>query len=268
MSNPTFGRSYSKNAAENYERFFVPSVGWPVAEALLEQAALEPGERVLDVACGTGIVARLAAGPVGPKGAVEALDAHAGMLAVARAAEPEAAIVWHEAPAEDLPLPGERFDVVLCGMGLPFFADRRAAVTEMRRVLVPGGRLLANCPGPTPPPFEAMADLLARHVKPELAGFVKAVFSLHDGDELRSLAAASGFDDVSVTSESVALRLPPPADFFWQYVHSTPLAAAVAQVPDEVGRTMEREFTERCREFVRDGALVGAVRMTTLTATR
>ena len=261
--------SYSENAAENYERYFVPSIGRPVAETLVEAAALRSGERVLDVACGTGIVARLAAERVGPRGAVEGLDPNPGMLAVARAAAPsDSSITWHEGPAESMPLPDEGIDVILCGMGLQFFSDREAGLREMRRVLVRGGRLLANVPGPAPPPLEAMAEALDRHVSPESASFVHAVFSLHDADEMRSLATAAGFDDVDVRSEPVAVRLAPPADFLWQYVHSTPMAAVVGLVDEERREALERDFVERCRGFLDDGALAGAVRMTTLTAMR
>ncbi len=269
MTGPTYSDEYSQNAAENYERYFVPSIGRPVAAALIDAGALRVGERVLDVACGTGIVARLAAERVGPGGAVEGLDPNPGMLAVAREAAPsDASIAWHEAPAEKMPLPDEGFDVVLCGMGLQFFSDREAGLREMRRVLVPGGRLLANVPGPTPPPLEAMAEALARHVSPESASFVHAVFSLHDADEIRSLAADAGFNDAEVRAEPVALRLPPPADFLWQYIHSTPMAAVVAQVEEQRREALERDFSERCRDLVEDNALVGAVRMTTLTARR
>ncbi|MDX1579692.1 MAG: methyltransferase domain-containing protein [Gemmatimonadota bacterium] len=269
MTGPGYSDSYSQNAAENYERYFVPAIGRPVAADLVEAAALRPGERVLDVACGTGIVARLAAERVGPRGAVEGLDLNPGMLAVAReAAASDHSITWHEAPAEAMPLPDEDFDVVLCGMGLQFFSDRQAGLREMRRVLVPRGRVLANLPGPAPPPLEAMAEVLARHVSPESASFVHAVFSLHDANEIRSLATAAGFDDVEVRSEPVALRLPPPADFLWQYVHSTPMAALVAQVDEERREALERDFSERCRDFTEEGAMAGAVRMTTLTARR
>lgn len=267
MTGPTYGESYSQNPAENYERYFVPSIGRPVATALVEAAALRPGERVLDVACGTGIVARLAAERVGPRGSVDGLDPNPAMLGVAReAAPPDAAMSWHQAPAEAIPLPDGGYDVVLCGMGLQFFSDRQAGLREMRRVLVTGGRLLANLPGPTPPALEAMAEALARHVSPESASFVHAVFSLHDGDEIRSLAAGAGFDDVQVRSESVALRLPPPAEFLWQYVHSTPMAAQVAQVDEESREALERDFVERCRDLAKDGAPATVVRMTTLTA--
>jgi ubiquinone/menaquinone biosynthesis C-methylase UbiE len=220
------------------------------------------------VACGTGIVARLAAERVG-RGAVVGLDPNGEMLAVARGTTPpDLSIAWHEAPAEAIPLPDEGFDVVLCGMGLQFFSNRETGLREMRRVLVPGGRLLANVPGPAPPPLEAMAEALSRHVSPESASFVHTVFSLHEADEIRSLATTAGFDDVEVRAEPVALRLPPPADFLWQYVHSTPMAGVVAKVDEERLKALERDFSERCRDFVREGALVGAVRMTTLTARR
>lgn len=269
MTGPTFGDSYSQNAAENYERYFVPAIGRPVAADLVEAADLRRGERVLDVACGTGIVARLAAERVGPNGAIDGLDPHPGMLAAAREAVPsDLSITWYQGPAEAIPLPDEGYDVVLCGMGLQFLSDRVAGLREMRRVLVPDGRLLANVPGPAPPPMEAMAEALARNVSPESASFVRAVFSLHDADEIRSLATDAGFDDVEVQSRPVAVRLPPPADFLWQYVHSTPMAAALAQVDEERREALERDFSERCRDFVADGVMAGAVRMTTLMARR
>jgi ubiquinone/menaquinone biosynthesis C-methylase UbiE len=270
MTGPTYRDSYSQNAAENYEQYFIPSIGRPVAVTLIEAAALHTGERVLDVACGTGIVARLAAERVGPDGAVEGLDPNAAMLAVAHreAARSAYSIAWHEAAAEAIPLPDQRFDVVLCGMGLQFFSDRVAGLREMRRVLVTGGRLLANVPGPTPPPLAAMAETLADHVSPECASFVHAVFSLHDVDEIRSLATGAGFGDVEIRSEPVTLRLPPPADFLWQYVHSTPMGAVVSQIDQQRREALERDFCERCRDFVKEGALAGAVPMTTLTARR
>ena len=191
------------------------------------------------------------------------------MLAVAReATASDVSIGWHEAPAEAMPLPDESFDVVLCSMGLQFFSVRGAGLREMRRVLVPGGRLLATLPGPAPPPLKAMAEALSRHVGPESASFVRAVFSLHDPDEIRALAAGAGLDAVEVVSERVALRLPPPADFLWQYVHSTPMAAALARVEEERLEALERDFSERCRDLVDDDALIGAVRITTLTAKR
>ena len=96
----------------NYEQYFVPVIGLPVARALIRVAALRPGERVLDVGCGTGVAARLAAAQVGPDGSVAGLDPNPGMLAVAGAAAPaELGIEWHQAGAEAMPLP-DLFGVV------------------------------------------------------------------------------------------------------------------------------------------------------------
>jgi ubiquinone/menaquinone biosynthesis C-methylase UbiE len=130
--------TYRGNAAENYERYFVPAIGAPLASDLIDAASLRPGERVLDVACGTGVVTRLAAGHVGAAGNVSGVDINPGMLAVARENAPAASsIEWYEGSAEALPFADATFDVVLCQMGLQFFPDKPKALQEMRRVLTP-----------------------------------------------------------------------------------------------------------------------------------
>jgi ubiquinone/menaquinone biosynthesis C-methylase UbiE len=269
MSQRGYDAEFMRRTAENYERYFVPSIGTPVAGDLMKAASLRPGERVLDAACGTGVVTKLAAVRVAPGGTVAGLDANPAMLAVAReTTRSDLSIDWHEAPAEDLPFADDSFDAVLCGMGLQFFSDKEAGVREFHRVLVPGGRLVANVPGPTPPPLEIMADSLAHHIGPESASFVHAVFSLHDPDDLRNLATQAGFEDVEVRSAVTPLELPPPTEFLWQYVWSTPLAAAVAQADEEDRAALENEFSEKCRAFAPTGTLLGGVKMTTLLATK
>jgi SAM-dependent methyltransferase len=122
---------------ELYERVLVPPLFRPWGEQLLDRVPLAPGARVLDVACGTGIGARLVRQRLGG-GAVVGVDRNPAMLALARTIEP--AIDWREGDAASLPArDGERFDAVLCHQGVQFFPDRRAAVLEMRRVLAPGG---------------------------------------------------------------------------------------------------------------------------------
>ena len=255
------------NAAENYERYFVPSIGAPLAAELVDLAALRPGERVVDIACGTGVVTRLAAERVGAAGTAAGVDIDADMLAVARAAAPaDAAIEWHEARAEELPLADEAFDVAFCQLGLQFFADRPAALRQIRRVLVPGGRLLINVPGPTPPIFAVLEAALARHLGPDAAAFVQAVFSLHDPIELRDLLTAAGFAPVEAWPTTKRLFLPPPADFLWQYVHSTPLAGPAADLEDEPRSVLEREVVAGWQPFIEDGALVLQQPVTLATA--
>jgi ubiquinone/menaquinone biosynthesis C-methylase UbiE len=269
MSQHGYDVEFMRRTAENYERYFVPSIGSHVAADLIKTANLRPGERVLDAACGTGVVSKLAADRVAPGGTVAGLDPNPAMLAVARATtRSDVSIDWHEAPAENLPFSDESFDVVLCGMGLQFFSDKEAGLREFHRVLVRGGRLVANVPGPTPPPLEIMAASLARHIGPESASFVQAVFSLHDPDDLRNLATRAGFGEVDVRSAVTSLDLPPPAEFLWQYGWSTPLAAAVAQADEAHRVALENEFSEKCRPLTSTGTLAGGVKMTTLLATK
>lgn len=270
MSTATTAVSFkqqSGNAAENYERYFVPTIGRPFATAWLDAAGLQPGERVLDVACGTGVVTRLAAERVGPNGAVAGLDINPAMLAVARTVPSSGpSIEWHEASAESLPLADGSFDVVLSSLGLQFVPDKASALREMRRVLAPHGRLAIATVGPTPPLFAILEQALARHVKPEVAAFMRAVFSLHEPQELEKLASGAGFRDVEVRSKALTLTLPGAAEFLWQYVHSTPLATAVAQI-DDVGRAaLERDVVTGWRSFVKDGALVDDVNIVLTTA--
>lgn len=244
------------NPPENYERFFVPAIGEPLAKALVREAALRPGERVLDVACGTGVVTRLALKEVGPKGAVAAVDVNPGMLAVARSTiPPEASIEWHEASAESMPLSDDSFDAVLCQMSLQFMPDKRAALEEMRRVLVTGGRVLLNAPGPKVAIFDILSDAIGRRIAPQAAGFVDQVFSVNDTAKLEGLLNDAGFRDVDVRATTGELRLPAPKDFLWQYVYATPLAGLVSGADDEALNALEQDVVAKWQEFEYDGGM-------------
>lgn len=261
MSDRHFGQAYGANPAENYERFFVPAIGAPLAKSLVRLAALRPGERVLDVACGTGVVARLAAEQVGAAGTVAAVDVNPGMLAVARTVEPELSIEWHEASAEAMPLPDEAFDVVLCQMGLQFVPDKHAALREMRRVAATGGRVFLNMPGPAGPIFAIFSKALERHIGSEAAGFVQHVFSLHDTAEIEQLLTAAGFRDVDVEASTGTLKLPAPKEFLWQYVGSTPLAGVVGKADEAARAALEREVHSEWREYEENGSLMNPQRI-------
>lgn len=269
MPQQHFGESFAATAPENYERFFVPAIGRPVAQQLLRVAQLRAGERVLDVGCGTGVVTRLAAEQIGREGKVTGLDVNPGMLAVARASSPrELGIAWHEASAEAMPLPDAAFDVVLCQMSLQFVPDRLAALREMRRVLVVEGRIVLNVPGPAAPPFETLADAMGRHVAPQAAGFVRAVFALHDESELETLFREAGFQNVEIRAGTGELSLPPPREFLWQYVSSTPLAALLAGASADTRAALERDVVTRWKEFETDDGMMCRQRVVTGSARR
>ena len=267
MSHRHYGETYAGSLPENYERYFVPSVGAPLARDLVEAAALREGERVLDVACGTGVVTRFAAERVGRSGSVAGLDVNAGMLAVARSAMPPALkIGWYETGAEAMPLPDGSRDVVLCQMGLQFIANKPAALREIRRVLAPGGRVVLSVPGPTPAPFLVLAEALERHVGPEAGAFVGAVFSLHEPDEIRAMLKDAGFREVAIRRTEKTLHVPPPGEFLWQYVHSTPLANVFAGMDRAKRDVLENEVCGRWRTFAEEGGMSFPVGMTTATA--
>ena len=125
---------------ERYEQALVGPLFQPWVEPLLGDVQLSAGDRVLDIACGTGIVARLAKKHLGPSATVVGVDANSEMLAVARRVASE--VDWRQGDAVALPLrDGERFDVVLCQQGFQFFSDHAAAALQMHRALMDGGRV-------------------------------------------------------------------------------------------------------------------------------
>jgi ubiquinone/menaquinone biosynthesis C-methylase UbiE len=217
----------------------VPAVFREWAPIVVELAHPRPGERVLDVACGTGIVARIAAARVGPTGVVVGVDLNPGMLSVARSVMltdlPSAAsIQWQEASADKLPFPGGSFDIVYCQLGLQFFGDRPAALQEMRRVLNAEGRLalmvwrgIHECPG-----FAVLAESLERHVGPAAAAIMRAPFGLSNAEELAGLVRAAGFKDVAIQQRVGTVRFASVDRFVLSYVAGSPLAGLVSQAND------------------------------------
>ena len=127
------------SAAEVYEQFFVPALFAEWSAHVLAEASVQAGDNVLDVACGTGVLARAAADLVGRRGQVVGVDLNEGMLAVARAKAPQ--IRWHHGAAESLPFDDNSFDRVVSQFGLMFFADQQQALREMQRVVRENGRV-------------------------------------------------------------------------------------------------------------------------------
>jgi ubiquinone/menaquinone biosynthesis C-methylase UbiE len=246
-----FDKTYGTDAAQNYEDLFVPRIGRACATALVDAADVRPGERVVDVACGTGIVARLASERTGPDGSVVGTDINASMLAVARSTAP--AIEWREAPADALPVADGSFDVALCNLGLMFFPDKVAALSEMRRVLTSGGRAAVLTPGPTPGPMSILADALANNIDPGLAGFVHIIFSLNDSTQIEELFTDAGFSDVRFEIFTPTLRLGPPREFLWDYIHSTPLAGMVLGADEAKRAAFEAEVLDGWQQYTDDG---------------
>jgi SAM-dependent methyltransferase len=196
------------SAADVYEAFFVPALfhEWPPLVA--DAAGVGPGRQVLDVACGTGVLARHIAGRVGPQGRVVGLDINEGMLAVARREAPQ--IEWKQGAAETLPFPDGSFDAVVSQFALMFFVDRDVAIREMMRVLRPGGRLAVAVWGrlEASPGYAAMAGLLHSLFGGEAANALRAPFNLGDTHVLHQLFAEAGVTDAQITTHEGTVRFP------------------------------------------------------------
>jgi SAM-dependent methyltransferase len=235
------------SAAERYERVLVPLRFRPWAADLVKLADLRDGERVLDVACGTGIVARLAAQHVGAAGDVTGLDLNAGMVAVARSlpSAPGAAITWIESSALDMRLADASFDVVLCQQGFQFFPDKSAALREMKRVLSPGGRLLLSVWAGATPYDIAMWAAVERHVGTDAAATLRTSRTVPGSEALRQHMVEAGFRDVQVRSRTLTTRLPAVADFVLQHLSASPvvmrsLGSAMATEPPWAQKSARR----------------------------
>lgn len=228
MSTTQDWTAHAGEGPARYQRLLVPAVFEPFARMLVAHAGVGPGMRILDMACGTGALSRVAARAAGPEGSVVAVDISAPMLAIAAAYadEPGAArIDYLEGAAEAPPVQEHAFDVVLCQQGLQFFVDRAAALAAMRRAVVAAGRVAiatwTDLSATTS--FAALADALERHLGADAGVQMRQPWSLCDGEELRGLVARAGFEQIEVSTHAGTARFA-RRDFARELVLATPLA--------------------------------------------
>ena len=243
-----------RSPAEVYETQFVPALFRHWGPVLCETAHIGPGQRLLDVACGTGALTVAAAGRVSPGGAVFGLDINPEMLAVARRHHPE--IEWHEGRAESLPFAGASFDAVVSQFGLMFFDDRVAALREMQRVLRPGGRLaVAVCDAlERSPGYAALAALLDRLFGRRVGDAFRAPVVLGDAATLQALCIEAGIDKASVAPHEGTVRF----DSIDALVSTerTCVWTLGGLLDDDQFESLRREAQEAFRPFVDAGGKV------------
>jgi ubiquinone/menaquinone biosynthesis C-methylase UbiE len=242
-----------RNAAEIYDQFFLPALfqEWP--PYLLETAQIESGQRVLDVACGTGVLAIAAAEQVGPQGKVVGLDINEGMLEVARGKSEH--IDWRHSQAEALPFSDASFDAVLCQFALMFFDDREAAVREMVRVLQPGGWLavavwdtLDNTPG-----YAAVTELLQRLFGDQAAKALRAPYNLGNTTRLRSYFQEAGLHDLKIETKPGTARFPSVESWLFTDVYGWTLAGLLDKAQFDM---LQQEARRELKQFVQaDGTV-------------
>lgn len=243
----TAGWQLDEAGAAAYERHLVPRFFGPFAADLVDRLDLQPGQHLLDVACGTGIIARHSAPLVASGGQITAVDISPAMLSVARetASDDGAPISFEQADATELPLPDASADVVVCQQGLQFFPDRPIALQEMFRVLVPGGRLaVSTCRGlEHQPGYQALVDVLTRHVGAHAAEITASPYSLGDPDELRGLIAQAGQVDVEMDVLTHSIGFPSPQEFLVAETSSSPLGVLVDRLDGDVRAALLEDLT-------------------------
>lgn len=224
----------TRQQAEFYETRFVPALFAEWAPLLVEACDVGPGQRVVDVACGTGIVARAAAARLGGDGEMVGVDRAQAMLDVAGRLLPDA--TFQLADAGRLPFDDDVFDRVLCQASLMFFPDPGAALAEMARVVAPDGRVGVQVWGrlESSPGFLAFVEVAARHAGPEAIGLLTTYFAHGDLGQLTRLFDTAGLQIVSTDTRLGAMRYGSIDEFVTIEVESTPLAARLD--PETYGR--------------------------------
>jgi ubiquinone/menaquinone biosynthesis C-methylase UbiE len=258
------GFQLSGRAPEMYERYIVPTLSAAKAQELVRLAALKTGERLLDVACGTGVVTRQAAQAVGPTGQVVGLDINEGMLRMARTmSSPDGASIAYQAGSVmAIPFPEATFDVVLCQYGLEFFPDRGQGLHEMGRVLTSEGRLgLRVWRALAHQAFHlAVFAALDRHLwdgqdVPSRRSFVHP-FSLGDAEELRGLVNDAGFRDIDIRVSTVPIRLAATDTALLGYLSALPIGSEMAAMTEQTRTAVLQEVRSALHPFVDETGFV------------
>jgi len=256
MSDPSkFDFKTSGNSvAQAYEELLVPRLFVPWAKLLLSEAKLSSGESVLDVACGSRTVARMASEWVGPEGKVMATDISPPMLGLARAkpqAPNSAPIEYVESPAHPLKAKDASFALTVCQQGLQFFPERADALKEMARVTQSGGRIAVAVWGSLPqnPVMGEIHAALQETLPSQIADLMKAPFSLHDSEELMALAQEAGLENIEVKSISLPLIFEGGIDQAARVLEATPLAPQIAELPAEQQTELAASLRSRLNQF-------------------
>jgi ubiquinone/menaquinone biosynthesis C-methylase UbiE len=221
----------------------------PVTRRLLELAGLAPGQRVLDIACGTGEPALPAAEVVGAQGYVLGTDLSEKMLSVAQdkaRARGLANVEFRQVDGEEIDVDAGSFDAVLCRWGIMFMPEPLRCLRQAHRALRPGGRIALSVWGPPErnPFFTVPMGVLMRYaeVPPPQPG-APGVFAFADRNRLASTLSEAGFRDVQIEDLELPMAVFDSGQEYWQFTRemAAPIAALLEQLPPDVQQKVGQE---------------------------
>ena len=256
MSQPVSSPVPTPNPAQVYEDYFVTNQFRPWGDELLDRVKPQAGEHVLDVACGTGIVARLIAARTGGNVELTGLDPSLPMLKVGRAsaAQEGVRITFHQGRAEEMPFSDASFDVVTIQQGLQYFQDKATGLREIHRVLVPGGRVASVTwtEIENQPFHNVFAPIVERHLG---APAVQTAFALGNRHMLHSLFADAGYEDIDIAVVQKDIAYPSSDRFLDLTIAGVSAAVPAMQTMSADERThlidaMRAEMAEPLQKFV------------------
>ena len=254
-------RFSSATVVAAYDKFLVPRLFIPWGKKLLEKMALQPGERLLDIACGPGTLSRLASEGLGASGYILAADISPAMIAIAKEKtnSPGATIEYVESPAAPLNAPSGAFDVVVCQQGLQFFPEQAEAMQEMKRALKPGGRIgIAVWTGMDQNPLFHiyLTALNAIEAPDEIVKMVPAPFSFGPASKLTELFQQAGFSDLTISTESLPLTFEGGIEQVIESVAATPFSPLIYELPAIQKDAFFSHLRESLKKYVVGDAVV------------
>lgn len=266
------GWQLCEDGPEAYEKYIVPAFSGVWAQDIVNRAALRKGDRILDVGCGTGIVARYAYKSLGDSVQITGVDVNEIVLDKAREiCTPIAApIEWKQADAAALPFSSGKFDVVLCQQGLQYFPDRSRALSEMNRVLANEGRVVFSIWRSLEysPFYLTLHEILGKYVNTEAASILASAYTLHDSEKLRRLFEFAGFKNIQIRFVIMQMRYSPFEEFLIGGIAASPFAHDILTLEETRREKMFKAIRKSISNYIDDDGLAAPMECFVVSVTK
>ncbi|MBC8438249.1 MAG: methyltransferase domain-containing protein [Deltaproteobacteria bacterium] len=253
--NKKSGWQLSGDGPNAYEKYIVPAYTWVWAKEIVKRACLREGEKILDVACGTGLVARIAADEQSNPGLIYGVDVNEVMIKKAR--NIGKSINFYHSDVLEMPFSNNYFDVIFCQQGLQYFPDPGSALKEMNRVLVENGRILLSVWRPIKysPFYKSLCKVLEKYVNTKSASMLSAAFTFGDFGKLKSLFSDAGFNCININIVVKQMRYSPFEEFVVGGIMASPFYKDIQEMQGSKREEMLLEIYNSNQNYIDDNGL-------------